>query len=126
MEKHYYHGCHDRCCCRCNCSRCRRNLCDTNFSIRLGGLQDGLNFRLRQLLWCEAEFELDDGNIAKGTIVSVGSNFVEVLVKEASQLESEDQVDEENEERYHKKGKSLIFSIDKIANIKVDSSCQRQ
>ena len=46
-------------------SRCRKNLCDTVFSIRLGGLQDGLNFRLRQLLWCEAEFELDDGNISQ-------------------------------------------------------------
>lgn len=148
-----HQGCHDSCKCCCCRSRCRKNLCDTNFSIRLGGLQNGLNFRLRQLLWCEAEFELEGENIVKGTIVSVGSNFVEVLVKESLQLESGDHVeevieesseekmdkeltekhlveekelDDEEEERIHKKCKSWIFSIDKIANIKVNRSCHCQ
>ena len=142
-----HQGCHDRY--SCHCSRCRKNLCDSDFAIRLSGLQDGLNFRLRQLLWCEAEFEFEAGNTVKGTIVSVGSNFVEVLVKETFPLESPDHVeeeideafeenmdkeltekhheeeyelDEEYEERKHDKGKSWIFSVDKIANIKVTSS----
>ena len=89
-----HQGCHDRCCCSCHRSRCRKDLCDTDFSIRLGGLQNGLNFRLRQLLWCDAEFELDAGNTVKGTIVTVGSNFVEVLVEETFPLESPGHVEE--------------------------------
>lgn len=148
-----HQDCHDRYCCSCHRGRCRKDLCDTDFSIRLSGLQGGLNFRLRQLLWCEAEFELDGGNTIKGTIVSVGSNFVEVLVEETFKLKSGDHVeeemdeaseedmdkelterhpeeenklDEDYEERKHEKGKSWIFSIDKIANIKVTSSCHRQ
>ena len=150
-----HQGCHDSCSCHCHRSRCscRKNLCDTDFSIRLSGLQDGLNFRLRQLLWCEAEFELEAGNTVKGTIVSVGSNFVEVLVGETFPLESPDHVEEEideafeedmdkeskkknpeeeiklveeYEEREHEKGKSWIFSVDKIANIKLTGSCHRQ
>ena len=129
-----HQGCHDRCCCSCHRGRCRKNLCDTVFSIRLGGLQDGLNFRLRQLLWCEAEFELDDGNSVKGTVVSVGSNFVEVIVDDMDETDEDDldkgltekHHEEEYEERKHKKGKSWIFSTDKIANLKVDNSFHRQ
>lgn len=144
------HCCSYECCCTCHHNHCRKNLCDTDFSIRLGGLEGGLNFRLRRLLWCEAEFELDNGEKVKGTIVSVGSNFVEVLVKQSSPLNtgespekkveevpvqnsddisSQKHTDEESElcddceERTHEKGTSLIFSFDKIATIQVDNSC---
>lgn len=133
---------HHRCCC-CHRSHCRKTLCDTDFSIRKGGLQDGLNYRLRQLLWCEAEFELDDGKTINGTIITVGSNFVEVLVKsrdqvdekiaEASEedlykesLQKKKKPDEKREKRKHKKGRSWIFPTDKIANVKLKSSRHRE
>ena len=99
-------------------------------------------------LWCKAEFELDNGNIIKGTIVFVGSNFVEVLVDEPFQLDKGKQGEGETEKtargdlnkelsqkapakekgiilseiRHHKKGKTWIFSIDKIANVKFSNS----
>ena len=129
-----HQGGQDRCC--CSCSRCRKNLCDTDFKIRLAGLQDGLNFRLRKQLWCEAEFELDSGNKVKGTIVFVGSNFVEILVNKPLSLEDggnelKQKAPEEEKEhdvceiRKHSKGVTWIFSIDKIAYVKL-SSCQHQ
>lgn len=158
MDKHYYsdYNCredrHNDDCCKehrsCSCNRCSKDLCNTDFKIRLAGLQGGLNFRLRQHLWCKAEFELDNGNIIKGTIVFVGSNFVEVLVDEPFQLDKGKQGEGETEKtargdlnkelsqkapakekgiilseiRHHKKGKTWIFSIDKIANVKFSNS----
>jgi hypothetical protein len=129
----HHQGCHDRCCCSCHRSRCRKDLCDTDFKIRLAGLQDGLNFRLRKQLWCEAEFELDNGNKVKGTIVFVGSNFVEILVDKSLPLEDGDKdltqkppVEEKEHDaceiRKHTKGRTWIFSIDKIANVILSSS----
>ena len=133
--------CSHRCCCRCHRSRCRKNLCDTDFTIRLAGLQDGLNFRLRQLLWCEAEIELDNGNKVKGKLIFIGSNFVEMLLTGHDKVEedieeavegildkelSEEPLDEEKEhgevceERMHEKGVTWIFSIDKIAKVVVN------
>lgn len=155
MEKHYYSDCNcskqghhydsdldrkncscKRCCpheCCCSCSRCRKDLCDTDFKIRLAGLQDGLNFRLRKQLWSEAEFELNNGNKVKGTIVFVGSNFVEILVDEPLPLEDgfkeltqEPPVEEKEHDvceiREHTKGRTWIFSIDTIANVKLSNS----
>lgn len=124
---------HD-CCCRHNW--CRKNLCDTDFSIRLGGLQDGFNYRLRQLLWCEAEFELDNGDKIQGMVVSVGSNFVEVLIEPTLPQETEVIIEAQSEEtskvenelcnecgkRIHGKCKSRIFPSDKIANFTATSS----
>ena len=113
--------CHQHDCCCYRHSHCRKKLCDNEFSIRLGGLQYGLNARLRELLWCKAEFELDDGKTINGTIVSVGSNFVEVLVKSENQVEetiveaTEEDLNKElvqkkpvkkGKKRKHKKGRS--------------------
>lgn len=125
-------------CCFCQCNHCSKDLCNTDFKIRLAGLQGGLNFRLRQHLWDKAEFELDNGNIIQGTIVFVGSNFVEVLVEEPFQLDKTATVDLDkeltqkvlvkekdlvlSEIRHHKKGKTWIFSSDKIANVKFSNS----
>ncbi|MGM7635156.1 hypothetical protein [Bacillus sp. Hm123] len=111
----------------CNCKRntCRKNLCDKNFSIRLAGLQDGLNFRLRQLLGCEVMVELDNEDQVNGIICLVGSNFVEMLVKDPSQPTSK-----EKETLCHMcdkkklpKSHTWIFSTDKIANLQTTDSC---
>ncbi|QED46205.1 hypothetical protein [Cytobacillus dafuensis] len=81
---------------------CRKFICDDNFKIRLAGLREGLNFRLRQLLGCEVEIELDNGNKVKGTIGNVGSNFVEMLVEKylppASRNAPEEHIDEPDKE----------------------------
>ena len=127
--------CHNECCSTCHCNLCREDLCGTDFKIRLAGLQGGLNFRLSQQLWREAEFELDNGTIIKGMIVFVGSNFIEVQVDEKVEASLQDLDKEltqkspaeenkliESETRHHKKGKTWIFSIDKIANVKLSSS----
>lgn len=119
------HSCHHHCgCCRKSGSRC--------FSIRLAGLQDGLHFRLHRLLWNEAQFKLEDGTEVKGTIVSVGSNFVEVLLEDTSSEESKTTLDSEQEgnemeiedevdteKREHPIGRTWIFSIDKIVHMEV-------
>ncbi|MFB5086872.1 hypothetical protein PGC35_06560 [Psychrobacillus sp. PGGUH221] len=101
----------------------------------MAGLQGGLNFRLSQQLWREAEFEFDNGNIIKGMIVFVGSNFIEVQVDEIvedslqdldKELTQESPAEEnklnESETRHHRKGKTWIFSIELIANVKLSSS----
>ncbi|MDF2066990.1 hypothetical protein [Bacillus sp. Cr_A10] len=127
--------CHNEYCRTCHCNLCREDLCGTDFKIRLAGLQGGLNFRLSQQLWREAEFELDNGNIIKGMIVFVGSNFIEVQVDEIvedslqdldKELTQESPAEEnklnESETRHHRKGKTWIFSIDKIVHVKLSSS----
>lgn len=74
-------GCHDSACkhhchqCRCVCCHrhsCRRFICDDDFRLRLGGLQDGLNFRLRQLIGCKVEIQLEDDQVIRGKICHVG------------------------------------------------------
>ena len=125
---------HDHTCsCSSSCNHCRKDLCSTSFKVRLSGLQGGLNFRLRQLLWSEAEFELDSGSTVKGTIVYVGSNFVEVLGdnslpekdieesldNEFEQKQAVEKKDDTKENKHYPKGTTWIFSIDKIANVKL-------
>jgi hypothetical protein len=152
---------YSRCCCFDYCSgcshhRCRKDLCDDDFQIRLAGLQGGLNFRLRQLQGCVCVMELDNGMKVNGTLTFVGSNFVEMLVIEPLPP-SEDPVDhegtrkevleleiftdqnhlgeendleeielEENDIREHEKGRTWIFSVEKIVNVVVDSSCHEK
>ncbi|MCM3709086.1 hypothetical protein [Sporosarcina luteola] len=118
------------------CGCCRKSG-SRHFSVRLAGLQDGLLYRLHQLLWDEAQFKLMDGTEVKGTIVSVGANFVEVLLVDTISKEYEttlalDQgilVESATEEREHPIGRSWIFSIDKIAHVEASgekSPCPSQ
>lgn len=125
-------------------------MCDDNFQIRLAGLQGGLNNRLRQLQGCVCVMELDNGLKVNGTLTFVGSNFVELLVieplppseeslEEAIELEITtdqnhlgevndlDKIElEENDIREHEKGRTWIFSVEKIVNVVVDSSCHEK
>ncbi|QGS69219.1 hypothetical protein CV093_15535 [Oceanobacillus sp. 143] len=59
---------------------CDRFICDSDFRLRLGGLQGGLNFRLRQLIGCVVKLELEENKEIVGNICFVGSDFVEVDV----------------------------------------------
>lgn len=137
-------------CCGCRHHRCRKDLCNDNFQIRLAGLQGGLNNRLRQLQGCVCVMELDNGTKVNGTLTFVGSNFVEMLVieplppseeslEEAMELEITtdqnhlgevndlDEIElEENDIREHEKGRTWIFSVEKIVNVVVDSSCHEK
>jgi len=75
-------------------------------------------------LWKEAHFKLESGDEVTGTVVSVGSNFVEVLVDDALPQESETTLsipeeENESEKREHPIGKTWIFSLDQIAHVKV-------
>ncbi|MFC5604318.1 hypothetical protein [Sporosarcina koreensis] len=85
-------------------------------------------------MWSEAQFKLEDGTEVKGTIVSVGSNFVEVLLADTNSQENETtlaldregkEVDIEEEsstdKREHPIGRTWIFSIDKIAHVEVSN-----
>ena len=125
---------YDCCSCSCGCSgrhgnRCRRDLCDDDFRIRLAGLTDGLNYRLHQLLWCDAAISLVNGDFVVGKIIFVGSNFVEMLLPVENGEPAEDEGEEENEssteceEREHPIGRTLIFSIDKIVDLEPDCPC---
>ncbi|MCM3744026.1 hypothetical protein M3193_07700 [Sporosarcina luteola] len=75
---------------------------------------------------------MEDSTEVKGTIVSVGSNFVEVLLSDTHSQENETtlalqqkgkevDIEEESatEKREHPIGRSWIFSIDKIAHVEV-------
>lgn len=123
-KKCAYTPCHHHACCANRCC-CRKNLCSSTFSVRLAGLQDGLNFRLSQLLWCKAEFELDNGATINGTIVTVGTNFVEVLAEDSRQLTdpASKASNKKHSQKKHNKCQTWIFSIDKIANIQPKDSC---
>ena len=122
-------GCSGSNCNSCNCNRCRRDLCNDDFSIRLAGLSDGLNYRLHQLLWCDAAISLVNGDFIVGKIIFVGSNFVEMLLPVENGEPVEDECEEENEpstefeEREHSIGRTLIFSIDKIVTMESDCPC---
>ncbi|PIC71452.1 hypothetical protein CSV77_05340 [Sporosarcina sp. P16b] len=112
--------------CKKYCTRCRKDLCCPCFMIRLGGLQNGLNFRLRQMVCCEAEFQLNNDEIVKGTIVFVGSNFVEIFVNgKAEDLPTDSNRTDELKgmKRGHPIGETLLFPIDKISSVKTLGGC---
>ncbi|BAQ08843.1 hypothetical protein OXB_0371 [Bacillus sp. OxB-1] len=76
------------------------------------------------MLWKEAHFKLESGDEVTGTIVSVGSNFLEVLVDDALPQESETTLsipeeEHESEKREQPVGKTWIFSLDQIAHVEV-------
>ena len=114
------------CCCNCNRHRCRKDLCDDHFRIRLAGLTDGLNYRLHQLLWSEVAITLDNGEYVVGTIVFVGSNFVEMLLpsengKPFEEFELEDGLTPEPDDGGGTAARTLIFPISEIKSIESDS-----
>lgn len=119
---HHNNRCHHR---RHSC--CRRNLCNKDFQINLAGLTDGLNYRLRQLLWNQVAIVLENEEKVIGTITFIGSNFIELVVnqnpgtiEDTEQTESE--TPEEPEERNHSKGDSWIIPIIKIMTVEYKSS----
>ncbi|WP_157037646.1 hypothetical protein [Ornithinibacillus californiensis] len=112
----------------------RRSICDDNFRLRLGGLQNGLNFRLRQLVGSTVEVRLENDELVQGKIYHVGSNFVELIVGEdrTSFPDTEDESEQDNEETeiesedtqdQGEKSHSLIFSTDKINDLKHLGNC---
>lgn len=156
-KKQRHCGCHKhshvhnkRCKCK-NKHHCRKDLCGDDFRLRLGGLQNGLGFRLRQLMGCEVKIELENGKELHGKICYVGSNFVELLEREPktpppileednnAEIEKEDINENEEENKvekesypintdypHQKKCNTIIFPIDKINNLKLRCGCRRR
>jgi len=131
-DHHHCHcGHHHHRDCDCHHHHSHRFICDDSFRLRLGGLQHGLNYRLRQLLGCEVVVHLEDGKRAYGEICHVGSNFVELLVEDKCYHTLETGCgddDDHMEAKFHKhrRGKkkhSLIFSMDKINSLKHHHDC---
>lgn len=138
-KEHSHH--HDK---RCKCNHddhkhchCRKDLCDDDFRLRLGGLQNGLDFRLRQLIGCEVKIDLENGEELYGKICYVGSNFVELLLKNEKiqtphvENETDHQVEDEanaTDKKYphHKKCHTIIFPIDKINSLKLRCGCRNR
>ena len=94
-------------CKSCKQVHCRKDLCDTDFTIRLEGLGDSLTYRIYGLLWKEVEIELANGNKIQGTLNFVGFNFVEVVIGGST------------EDRIHEKGQSSIISVKDIEKIEL-------
>lgn len=120
--QHNDNRCHHR---RHSC--CRRNLCSKDFQINLAGLTDGLNYRLRQLLWNQVAIVLENEEKLIGTITFIGSNFIELVVdqhpvtmEDTEQNESETLDEPEN--RDHPKGSSWIIPILKIMTVEYKTS----
>lgn len=59
-----------------------RKCCDNRFRVRLGGLTNGMAFRLSQLVDCDVKLIID-GELDKieGRLTLVGTDFVELLVR---------------------------------------------
>ncbi|WP_213421500.1 hypothetical protein [Bhargavaea massiliensis] len=99
-----------------------------------------MNFRLRQLIGCYAEFTLEDNTTVYGKICHVGSNFVEMVVhqpvpyteatpKDAAKDKHEDpkpaEVPEPTEKIPYapKENHTMIFSLEKINHLKHHCGC---
>lgn len=106
MNHHHHDQCkcqkndhqHDKCQCQKNHHHCEKkdtdcchhekyndcfeNRCfnDDRFVVRLGGLTSGMAFRLRQLIDCDINIVVSEGNEKiQGKLVYVGTDFVEVV-----------------------------------------------
>ena len=96
--------------------------------VRLGGLQDGLSFRLRQMVCCEVEIQIEE-KVVKGTLIFVGSNFVEIFVNgKPGDLTpncgcSADKKGKKRKKVEHPIGNTLILPIGKISQIKTQGCC---
>lgn len=110
---------------------CDRFLCDKDFRLRLGGLQGGLNFRMRQLMGCVVKMELEGDRKVKARICFVGSDFVEIEILE--RLDKKENEEEEVEKKKKKKkrrkknkkkrkfkGKSWIVPFESVGFVELD------
>ena len=97
-------------CTSCKQVHCRKDLCDTEFTIRLNGLEDNLTYQIYGLLWKEIKIELANGNKIQGTLNFVGFSFVEVITGGSTEV------------RANEKGQSSIISLKDIERIELVSS----
>ncbi|WP_246938567.1 hypothetical protein [Bacillus pinisoli] len=111
----------------CDDHFCDRFLCDKDFRVRLGGLQGGLNFRLRQLIGCIVKMELEGDRKVKAKICFVGSDFVEIEVLDEMKEVEEKEEEEEKKKKKKKKrkkrkfrGKSWIVPFESIDFVELD------
>ncbi|WP_394171956.1 hypothetical protein [Guptibacillus hwajinpoensis] len=98
-------------------SKCDRFICDDRFKVRLGGLQSGLNFRLRQLIDCEVKLTVECGGECEEVIAKicfVGSDYVEIRKVDS---------DPGDECEVNKKD-TFIIPIKNISGIKVNNCCR--
>ncbi|TKD71051.1 hypothetical protein [Pseudalkalibacillus hwajinpoensis] len=121
-RKPYYdeehHGRYDR------HSKCDRLICDDRFKVRLGGLQSGLNFRLRQLIDCDVILKFECGGECKeikARICFVGSDYVEIMEHHSHSENDED----ESEQKKKKKKDHLIIPMKNISGVKLKHCCDR-
>ncbi|MFZ3589266.1 hypothetical protein ACOI1C_08225 [Bacillus sp. DJP31] len=111
---------------------CDRFICDDDFRLRLGGLQGGLNFRMRQLIGCVVVMELESGKKIKAKLCYVGTDFVEVKVikvLEAELVEAEEAVVEKKPKRRRRKKKknchlkAMIIPFAGISFVEIEDKC---
>ncbi|PIC56025.1 hypothetical protein CSV80_16405 [Sporosarcina sp. P12(2017)] len=81
------------------------------------------------MICCEVEFQLENDEIAKGTIIFVGSNFVEIFVNGKpkdlpTDFNCTDGIKGMN--KGHPIGETLIFPIDKISHVKILGCCHSE
>jgi hypothetical protein len=125
---------------RCDNHICNRFICDDRFKVRLGGLQGGLNFRLRQLIDREVIMEVECGGKCEeieAKICFVGSDFIEVKILDEKEkfVSIEDfEKDVKNDEDCNKKNKTtnekskketdfLILSTENVKSFKFKDNC---
>ncbi|WP_017727761.1 hypothetical protein [Halalkalibacterium ligniniphilum] len=129
-SKHKSDSKHDHCI-------CEPFTCDDRFRLRLGGLRDNLNFRLRQLVGTDVTIRVRCGNRFEDIVAKlfyVGSDFLEVLplYKQGNKTDRQGNVDDNQkrvtakkseQKRKHKKRrdkkKSVIYPFDEIEFIKI-------
>ncbi len=116
---------------------CDRFICDDDFRLRLGGLQGGLNFRLRQLIGCLVRLELEEGKKIEAKICFVGSDFIEVEVFDDVKMEKKanNKHEEMNEKQQRKRNKrnkvrknmkcnkALIIPFEAIKFVELKDDC---
>lgn len=111
---------------------CDRFLCDSDFRLRLGGLQGGLNFRLRQLIGCVVKLELEESKKITAKICFVGSDFVEVdVIDEKKEVPAAENkiVPQKNVRRKRKRrkkvihGRALIIPFESIKFVELQGDC---
>lgn len=107
---------------------CERFLCSEDFKVRLGGLQGGLNFRLRQLIGCVVTMQVECGEEPEeieARICFVGSDYVEVKVLENDDVENNEDENNGDSEECKKKEKDdfLILPTERVKWIKVKDDC---
>ncbi|WP_421385113.1 hypothetical protein ACOJQI_10215 [Bacillus salacetis] len=95
-----------------------------------------MNFKLRQLIGCMVDLELEDGRRIEAEICFVGSNFVEVKKYEEESLPPEepdhgpeeaaseaDAKEQDQEETGEKHCYSWIIPVDKIKYVEIYHEC---